>query len=208
LSGAQDGDLVRARIDDRNAEVVVGVLRLRHVPSLNYVQVHVVTDDGFERVDPASVEVIEVGAFVVSNSDLEDPLKGDPGWRRITDLDAAISEGLVEPARLRQGGTWEDMEERLRNLASPLLESGWSVFDTDRNTSGESGDSVHLILNREDTTIDLELYEDDYMTLWPVNFEKYEQDDWESEEPLASIDGATAENCRAAFVEVGWLDPS
>jgi hypothetical protein len=185
--------------------VVEGILRLRYVPSLDCVQVHVLTGDAWASVDPATVEVVRAGAAVVSDEDLDDPLQGDPRWRRVTDFDQAIADGLVKPARQRQGGTWEEMDEHLSQLAAPLLEAGWSVYDKDYNSSGEYGDSVHLILNREDETIDLEYYEDGYVVLWPVNFEKYETDDWEPEEPLAEIANATEASCHAAFVEVGWL---
>ena len=53
-TGARNGDLVRAGVDDRDARTVIGTLRLRHVPSLNYVQVIVENDDGWFWIDPAN----------------------------------------------------------------------------------------------------------------------------------------------------------
>ena len=91
----RDGDRVRAVEDSREATVVEGVLRLRLVPSLDYVQVHVIGPPGyFWSVDPASVEVIEPEVAFVPDDELEDPLRKQPGWRRITDLHAAMAEGL------------------------------------------------------------------------------------------------------------------
>lgn len=207
MSGAHDGDRVRAREDSRDSHVVVGTLCLRHVPSLNYVQVIVEDDQGGHFVDPISIEVIDVANWDSSraNDKPDDPLIDVPGWRPITDLDEAIREGLVPPVRTRQGGSWADLEGGLLELASPLLSQGWAIIETDREESAKYGDCVDLILERAEVRIDLQLYEDGALVLWPVDETKYEKDDWEPDDPVETIEDATAESSAAAYERVGWI---
>ena len=205
-SGARDGDLVRAVTSDRDANVVSGVLRLRHVPSLDYVQVHLQDEEGsWHRINPCSVTVVEAGVHVVPTRELDDPLVGEPGWRRVVDLDQAIAEGLVTPTHDRRGGSWDEFAGRLLGLAAPLLDDGWVITDEERQDGDEFGDSVHLVLNRDENTIEIELYEDDYLVLWNVDLDKYEREDWEPEEPLRTVDDATPASAISAFRDVGWL---
>lgn len=83
-----------------------------------------------------------------SATDLGDPLQADAGWRRITDLDSAIAEGLVHPARERAGGSWADLHFRLEGLVAPMLAVGWRIVGRDRDESAEFGDSVFCRLER------------------------------------------------------------
>ncbi len=179
--GAFTGDLVRARVDDRDAERVEGVLHLRYIPARDYVQVRVLNDVGGFLVDPASVEVIHRAVVTVGELEDSDPVRGEPGWRRVTDLDQACRDGLVHDV-VRQGGSWTDMFERLRHMIGPLLEAGWAIIDEDRETSANYGDSVSYVLERSDDVMQLELYEDDAIMLWPFD------ENWSSAEGVGLPD--------------------
>lgn len=205
MTGAHDGDRVRARVDGRDHQVVVGTLCLRHVPSLNYVQVIVEDDQGSHFVDPISVEVINAAGDNRVTDKPDDPFMEDPGWRLITDLDEAIREGLVPPVRTRRGGSWADLEGRLLEFALPLLSHGWAIIETDREESAKYGDCVDLILERAGVCIDLQFYEDGALVLWPVDETKYDNDDWEPEDPLETIENATAESSAVAFERIAWI---
>ena len=88
------GDRVRAERSHRDATPVTGILHLRFIPSLNYVQVNVVLDSGRSvSVDPQSVGVVEAGVVPVEELEANDPVVSDPGWRRVIDLDGATSRG-------------------------------------------------------------------------------------------------------------------
>ena len=203
----QDGDLVRAVEASREAEIVEGVLRLRHVPSLDYVQVHVIGPPGyFFRVDPASVEVIRRGVEPVSADELEDPLRGDPGWRRITDLDTAIAEGLVPPVKKRPNISWSEMEDRLDRVTAPLVAAGWDIVYRDREASDQYGDSVFLDVERDELSMQLQYFEDDYLAVWPLEASDEDDDDLGCSESLCEIEDASVERSRAVFAEQGWLD--
>lgn len=104
--GPRDGDLVRAVEDKREGKTVEGLLVLRYVPKLEYVQVMVATSLGTWRdVDPATIEVLEPGEPHV---DRDDPVGHQEGWREVTDLDAAIAAGLVQTARSKQDSTYSN----------------------------------------------------------------------------------------------------
>lgn len=195
--------------DSRDRQAVEGVLRLRHIPSLDYVQVRVEEELGQWFVDPASVTVVRQGVAVVGDEEVVDLVRGDPGWRRITDLELATAEGLVSEARVRPGGSWTDMAARADGLVAALVEAGWRMYGHERDISERFGDSVSCMLTgpRE---IQVELYEDGYVIVWALDSpsEDDEGDDDEPSPPLFSIENATAESCRAAFAEHGWLDPT
>jgi hypothetical protein len=199
--GARSGDLVRARTSDRAAEVVEGILHLRLVPMLGYVQVNV----GGHSVEPATVEVLECGALDPDTLDRGDPLIHDPGWRPVHDLDRAVAEGLVTPSRIRQGGTWADMFARLDTMIAPLINSGWARSDTDNEESAEYGDSVSCELRREDTAIWVELYEDGGIVVYPVSNEPDPDPDADTiTEPLFICD--EERELLAQFVAGNWVD--
>src|SRR5579862_1686638 len=154
--GARGGDLVRARASGRSAEVIEGVLHLRFVPLLGYVQVWV----GRSQADPATVEVLERAVVDPDLLDRECGLSQDAGWRAVHDLDAAIAEGLVPAERDRQGGSWADMLGKLRELTAPLLDARWTAADeVHQEESWEYGDSVAIDFVRGDEAIEVELYE-------------------------------------------------
>jgi hypothetical protein len=194
---------VRAVDDDRDAAVVEGVLHLRYVPSLNYVQVDVVVDgDGLHSVRPDSIEVVQPDAVAVEDLEAEDPLLDETGWRRIVDLQQAEDEGLLQPPVERVGGSWDDLFDDLRRRVQPLLDAGWTLVSTDREESSGFGDSVFYDLERDDVTIELEYYEHAQLVAYPVGDD--EKDD-EITEPLFTIAESTLESSRTAFMEQGWL---
>lgn len=123
VRGPRNGDWVRARVDTRDPTYVVGVLHLRHVPSLDYVQVNV--DSGrLHDVDPRSIEVLRPQVVSIAKLEEGDPIKDVPGWRRIVDLGQAIAEGLVADVRERDHGTWANMFAELDRTVAPLLGAG------------------------------------------------------------------------------------
>ena len=168
------------------------MLHLRYIPARDYVQVRVLNDEGGFLVDPASVEVIQRAVVTVGELEDSDPVRGEPGWRRVTDLDQACRDGLVHDV-VRQGGSWTDMFERLRHMIGPLLEAGWAIIDEDRETSANYGDSVSYVLERSDDVMQLELYEDDAIMLWPFDENEYPP-------AFARADGARA--------SVRYIDPA
>jgi hypothetical protein len=207
MGGARDGDLVRAVENTRQPGTVEGILRLRHVPSLDYVQVHVLgLDGGYFSVDPASVEVIRHGVGFVSDEDLADPLRGEPGWRRIIELDAAIAEGLVPPVQKRPDISQSEMDDRLDVAAAPLVAAGWTTSPHDFEESAQFGDCVLFEVARDGVTLLLEYYEDDCLVVWPLE-PSGKADEDEPSELICAIDDPTAERCRAEFAAHGWLDP-
>ena len=89
---ARPGDLVRAVIDDRSADVVEGMLRLNLVAELGYVQVKVEVDGRWSVVSPSTVEVLRAG-----DGDAESFLES---------LGAAEEAGLLPAEWSQPGGSW------------------------------------------------------------------------------------------------------
>lgn len=208
MNSPSSGDWVKALIDERNPRQIEGVLHLRLVPLLNYVQVNVIEDgDGHvHSVNPDSIEVLRPGA--VNIADLEaDELIGDKGWRRIADLNQAHTEGLITRTRIRRGGSWDDMFERLQVLSSPLIGTGWKRFDSSLEDSWEYGDSVSNMLEREGTSIELEYYEQARLVAYSHELSDEEANGGEPTPPFFVLYEVTPESCREAFQDQGWLDP-
>jgi len=196
-AGARTGDHIRARTADRDALAVEGVLHLRHIPAKDYVQVRLINDDGGFFVDPSSVEVIERSVVPVEELERSDPVVGEPGWRRMTDLDAVRRDGLVHEV-VRGGGTWSDLFARLEQMIAPLLQAGWSVVDRNQDQSAEFGDSVFCTIQRGATYTQFEMYEDGELMLWPLD----ENSSSEQGVPLTGIAQVTDELLAKALDEV------
>ena len=200
--GPRTGDLVRARVDPRDGSIVEGVLHLRHIPTLDYVQVRVYGDFGYE-VDPSSIEVVRRGVMSVEELEKSDPVRGDPGWRRIVDLDEAQREGLIR-AVVRRGGSWADMFDRLNRVAASLVEAGWAVFDQDQSPDSKDGDSVSYMLERGGTSIELGLDEHGCVYFFPLD-EDLTPDDEGYFEDLFNLDRASDDSIREEYRRRGWL---
>jgi hypothetical protein len=198
------GDLVRARVDERDGDLVEGVLHLRYIPARDYVQVRVYTSDAGFAVDPASIEVIRRGEVSIDDLEATDPVVGEPGWRRVHSLDVAMREGLILPV-VRTGGSWQDLLDRLHSAVGPLLQAGWVKFDEDRDTSSEYGDSVSYLLERDDAAMQLEMYEDGVLVYYPLDEEPDDEEPSEGE-TIVDLSGATEDEVRAVFRGRGWLD--
>jgi hypothetical protein len=204
---ARTGDFVKALVVSRDPAVVEGILHLRFVPTLGYVQVNVITDGGMYAVDPDSIEVLRSGAVAIAELEDGDPLTSDAGWRRIVDLDKARGEDLVSPTRIREGGTWEDMFASLDQIVAPLLHAGWRNVKEWSEESWEHGDSVAYDFERAATGIEIELYEEGRIVAWSVE-PAVDTDDLsaESSEPLFVVHEKTDEARFDAFRSAGWLD--
>ncbi len=188
---------MRAVVDDRDAAHVEGILHLRYIPAREYVQVRVVNDEGGYFVDPASVMVIHREVVPVAELEASDPVVHERGWRRVTDLDEARRQGLVHEV-VRQGGTWKDMFDRLRHAIAPLLDAGWTVIDENRDQSSTHGDSVLYVLQRADTVMELDLYDDGDVMLLPYD------ENWSSDEGvrLPDVDQITDDVVTEALREL------
>ena len=206
MTGPQSGDWVKALVDARESPAIEGVLHLRHVPSLDYVQVNVVAAGRIHAVDPDSVEVLKPQYLSVEELEASDPLTDEPGWRRVVDLDVARVEGLVQAAVARQGGTWADLLATLTTLVSTLHEAGWQTVRQHSEESGEHGDSVLVDLERSGVSIEIEFYEHGTLVGYPLGREGEATDDATSE-ALFVLDDATMESCREMFAAQGWLEP-
>jgi len=201
--GAMSGDLVRARLSDRDTEPVEGILHLRYVPNLDYVQVNVQTDKGDAPIDPASVEVIQQSVVSPDSLDREDPLFDFPGWRAFHDLDQAITDELVLKERQRQGGTWQDLTNSLEALTQPLIDAGWQRGEYYKEDSWEFGDSVAYDFRRNETVISVEYFEDETLDVYPV-IDNSNVDDPEPTEPLFSAESQA--ELWAQFAQRGWTE--
>ena len=208
VSSPASGDWVRAVVDNRDAETVEGILHLRYVPSLRYVQVNVIADGGLRNVRHDSIEVLRPGAVKVGELEASDPLVGDEGWRRILDMDQARAEGLLPPQVERLGGSWDDMFEAMHERVVPLLDAGWLLTGREHEESWEHGDSVFYDLERGATHLNLEYYEHGQFVAYPNEPRPEAEWDGDPTEPYFSIYDTTPATCRSAFEEQGWLRPA
>ena len=202
--GAMSGDLVRAETVERDARIVEGILHLRYVP-LGYVQVNVEDSDGSHPVDPASVVVVESGVVSADALDDADPLRSDPGWRAVHDLERAIIEERLPKKRQRRGGRWRDLFDSLDVLVQPLVDAGWQRGESYQEDSSEYGDSVAYAFRRNELEISVEYFEDGGLTVYPASTQT-DEDDSEPTEPLFFADGAG--ELWGEFRIRGWLVPS
>ena len=207
-SSPRSGDWVRAVADSRDAEAVEGILHLRYVPSLRYVQVNVIADGGLRNVRHDSIEVVRPGEVPVGELEASDPLVGDEGWRRILDMDQARAEGLLPQQVERLGGTWDDMFAAMHERVVPLLDAGWLLTGREHEESWEHGNSVFYDVERGTTHLNLEYYEHGQFVAYPN--EERPEEDWDGDptEPYFSIYDTTPATCRSAFEEHGWLRPA
>jgi hypothetical protein len=197
------GDRVRARTADRRATAVEGVLHLRHVPSLGYVQVLVLADEGTHSVDPASIEVIQMDTVQAETLERDDPLRNEPGWRPVRDLEDARAAGLVQPARDFHGVTWADLFAGMDLLVQPLLDAGWKVTEKLEEASFPDGDSSLYSLERAGELIDLERFEDGAVVVHPGGDGSLEDSDGEPTEPLFTA--SRNDDILSEFASRGWL---
>ncbi len=203
--GPRTGDLVRARTDERDASVVEGVLHLRFVPALNYVQVIVLNDDGAYNVDPDSIEILQASVAKAKDIERNDPLRGELGWRPMGSLEEAQAKGLVPVARAYGGATWSDLFARGDQLVQSLLESGWVVTERYAETSYGDPQSVMYSLQRNGEMIDVERYEDDVVVAYRGGANPDEAGEDEATEPLFTADGDAM--ALSEFAGQGWLAP-
>lgn len=204
--GPRTGDLVRARTDERDSSVVEGVLHLRFIPALNYVQVVVLQDHGAFNVDPGSIEILQTSVGKVEDIERNDPLRGQVGWRPMGSLEEAQAEGLVPVARAYGGVTWSDLFARGDQLVQSLLESGWIVTERYAETSYGDPQSVLYSLQRSGEMIDVERYEDDVVVAYSGGASSDDAGEDEPTEPLFTADGDAV--ALSEFACQGWVDPS
>lgn len=171
MSGARKGDLVRAYTDDRTGEWVEGILTIRYVALLNYIQV----SGGDRFVDAATVTVIQRDVATPDAMDPDDPLFTEPGWRPYHDIDEALATGLVPLPRTRRGGTWAEMSARLDEAIAPMLAAGWVELpdQRDHDYDGDAGDLLGCQLVRGDAHLEVALREDDAIVVWDVKNSVY-----------------------------------
>lgn len=204
MSGARTGDWVRARKDRRETIIVEGVLFVRYIPGLNYVQVHVAG----HPVEPDSVEVVTPRFMPPEEVHSTDPMMAEPGRRSIDDLDQARAEGLLPPIRVREGGTWSDMWQRLDRVVAPLLDAGWRREGWNEEDSWEYGDSVSYELERagEQIELELELYEHGHIDVCRNEVEQEVDLDEEPTGALFHLHVDASEEWRiGVFDAAGWL---
>lgn len=203
------GDLVRAVTADRSADVVEGVLQLRHVPALDYVQVLVLGDERSWFVDPASIEVLESGLVDPAQLEADDPVRHDPGWRSHRDLAEAMAAGLVHAVPERRGGSWADLHEALAGIVAPLVKAAWTVEETGQDSEAGWGDSVHCDLSRNGQHIEVELIEDGGILGWalPALTDEDFTDDGQPYRPLFDVPNASVSDAVEAYRAQGWLEP-
>lgn len=195
------GDRVRAVEERRSARHVEGILYLRFVPSLSYVQVEVLTSEAMFDVDPRTIEVIEPAVVTIEALEAKDPITQDPSWRRILDLAQAAEEGgLLESLDLT-GGTWEEMFADLDAIVTPLVADGWEVLDRLQEESSTHGDSVLCSLKRGRTAIDVEYFNDRWLQVW----DGASSDPNNCDPPLFEIEDATPTSAAEMFRTQGWL---
>jgi hypothetical protein len=206
VTGPRTGDWVRALGVERDAGVIEGALHLRYVPSLDYVQVNVNRDGRLYGVHASSIEVLRPGAVPVADLEANDPVRHDPGWRSVTDLDQARAEGLIREPNVRTG-TWTDMFAVLDRAVAPLLDAGWRIVDTYQDPDSKYGDVVAYDLERGDDLIEVDCGENGWIGGWELHPSDDPDNPSGATEPSFVADGTDDEQCRAAFEQEGWLEP-
>ena len=197
--GAHSGDRVRARTADRDASEVVGILHLRYIATLDYVQVNVNLDGRLVPVDPASVEVLDTAVVPVRTLERGDPMVRVVGWRRIVSLADAIEAGLVNPVE-RDGLTWDDLRTRMMRTAQPLIDVGWTLIDEQRAYGND--ECVFGALQRGADYLVIEHYPDGWTLYWPAD-ENF--DSPEDIEPMEVPPDLAAEELRDAYLRLGLM---
>jgi hypothetical protein len=195
----RSGDLVRALTANRDAKAVEGILHLRYIPGLDYVQVNVNVDGRLVPVDPASVDVVRRRAVPIGRLEADDPTVSVDGWRRVDDLDDAIVEGLVQLVA-RDGLTWDDLWERLRRVRQPLLDAGWQVLDEDHEEGRD--ECVFGALGRDGQYLVIEHFPDGWTRYWPAD-ENFLSD--EDTEPIEFAPDLSTDELRTRYQDLGWL---
>jgi hypothetical protein len=199
-AGPRSGDRVRANRSNREALEVEGILYLRYVPSLDYVQVTLLDESGrLDNVNPATIKVVEAGVVDIEQLEDGEPLIGEPGWRRVTDLDAAIADGLVT-LESGDGMSWDALLEEMRGILKPLVDAGWEVIREETEQSED--DCVVCFLRRATDHLSVDHYPDGWTNLWETD-----SDFWSDEltptfglgpdDPVAVV--------RTAFGQRGWI---
>lgn len=197
------GDRVVAVPDRRNSTAVEGILHLRHVPIWNYVQVLVIDGRGTPvEVRADTIEVLDVGVVPAEQVEATDPLREEPGRRRIKSLEQARQLGLLRPSAVRTDLSWDDLFDLLDTTIEPLLVARWVEVGREQEESWEYGDSVTAHLERHGRLLEIEVYEDRYLLVWPGG--PSEDPDGISE-PLARIDELTVEALQTCYGERGLL---
>lgn len=195
---------MRAVADNREAEQVEGILFIRHVPSLDYAQVSVLSDGRVWSVVPESIQVLALREVARRELERADPLDDVPGRRWIDDLAEAKAAGLVQQQRHRLGGTWEELFALLADRAKPMVDAGWRVVATSREDSWEFGDSVSCELERSGDMIELEYYENGQLVGYSiVDTENVDQDP--GAESSFSVADSTTVAALEAFRGCGWI---
>jgi hypothetical protein len=193
------GDLVTAVTANRDASKITGILQLRYVPSLDYVQVLVRDGDRVVSVDPDSVEVIERHVVPVERLEHGDPLVGSPGWRRLDDLDDAVRQGLVQPV-VRDGLTWGDLRERMRSVVRPLVDAGWVVVE--EGTEEVEQDCVVCVLRRGVRHLSVDHYADGW-TFPTVDDGKFHA--IADEDSIQIGPDSSEDEIKSLYRETGWI---
>jgi hypothetical protein len=199
-AGPRSGDRVRANRSNRDALEVEGILYLRYVPSLDYVQVTLLDESGrLDNVNPATVKVVEAGVVDIEQLEDGEPLIGDPGWRRVTDLDAAIAEGLVS-LESSDEMSWDALLEQMRGVLKPLVDAGWEVVREETEQSED--DCVVCLLRRAPGQLSVDHYPDGWTLLWETD-EEFSSDEVEPTVQLGPDDPVRV--VHSIFEERGWI---
>lgn len=93
----------------------------------------------------------------------------------------------------------------LRDVAVPLLASGWVLVSTERDVSSEHGDSVFYDLEREGVVIELEYYEHGDLVAYPMGDDTPPDVD-DVAEPFFVLEAPSREQCWQAFEAHGWIN--
>jgi hypothetical protein len=169
----------------------------------HYVQVLVIDDQGTPvEVRAETVEVVEVGAVPPEELERNDPLREGPERQNIESLEQAQALGLLRPSAVRSDLSWDDLFDLLGTMIEPLLAAGWVDEGREQEESWEYGDSVTAHLERGGQFLDIELYEDRYLLVWPGGPSEHPD---ELSEPLARIDELTMEAVVNCYGERGLL---
>lgn len=217
---ARTGDLVRARVED-SERVVEGILQLRYVPALDYVQVLVDSASGTNFVDHRTVQVLERRARDPKSLESGDPLVEEPGWRRVRDLAEAERRGLLPAVRDVAFPTWEALERELDRLVAPLLVCGWTLASRNEDPNAVDGNELLYTLFRGQLVIDVALGDTGFINVYLYDEDRVRvHDDGElvftetsnedeDEDPSDPLFGAEdAPQLWAKLDDHGWLSGS
>ena len=197
--GAQSGDLVRAHAGNDPTELFEGRLELSYSSIFDSLAVQVRVGGYLRYVDPGSVRILEKADRLKVSGVGGSATAANDKW--LWDLDVALEDGLVRQIGEGQGGEWAQIEQRLLELAEPLVAAGWRQEDLAAESRWEFGDSLSMTLSRDEEILTIELYDHGLVDV----FHDLGESDYDGDPKRALVHATKEEDLLAAYRFRGWV---